>query len=69
MVSPQEWIRLHFKELVDEYAGKYVAVSSNGVISTGTSSKKVEKDAQKKYPKKKISVLLVPKKEDLNCLL
>jgi len=69
MSTAHKWIQHHFKELVDNYAGKYVAVIGNRIISTGLSPKKVEEDANKKYPGKKVSIILVPKKEDLNCLL
>ena len=69
MSTAHKWIQHHFKELVDNYAGKYVAVIGNKVIDTGLSPKKVEEDANQKYPGKKVSIILVPKKEDLNCLL
>jgi len=69
MSAAHEWIQRHFKELVDNYAGKYVAVLNDKVISAGLSSKKVEEEALKKYPGKKLSVILVPRREDLNCLL
>ena len=69
MSTAHEWIQRHFKELVDNYAGKYVAVVGNKVISSGFSSKKVEEEAFKKYPSKKLSIILVPRREDLNCLL
>ena len=69
MSVAHEWIQRHFKELVDNYAGKYVAIIDNRVISVGLSSKKVDEEAHKKYPGKKLSIILVPRKEDLNCLL
>lgn len=69
MSKAHKWIQTHFKELVDKYSGKYVAVSDKGVINSGVSSKEVEEKALKKVPKKKISVILVPRKDDLNCLL
>ena len=69
MVTAHEWIQRHFKELVDNYAGNYVAVVGNKVISVGRSSKDVEAEARKKSPGKKLSIILVPKREDLHCLL
>jgi hypothetical protein len=69
MTKAHKWIQSHFKELVDKYSGKYVAVSDKGVISFGFSSKEVEEEALKKYSKKKLSVILIPRKEDLYCLL
>ena len=69
MSKTHEWIQHHFKELVDNYAGKYVAVIGNKVICAGHTSKKVEEEASKKYPGKKLSIMLVPRKDDLNCLL
>ena len=69
MSNAQKWIQRHFKELVDKYPGKYVAVVENKIITSGLSSKDVEEEAQKRYPNKKLSIILVPRKEDLNCLL
>ena len=69
MSAAQKWIQRHFKELVDHYAGNYVAVTDSGIISVGHSSKAVEEEARRKSPKKKLSIILVPKREDLNCLL
>ncbi len=69
MSTPHKWIYRHFKELVDKYAGKYVAVGENGIISVGLSPKLVEEEARKKSRGKKVSVILVPKPEDLYCLL
>jgi len=69
MSKAHKWIQGHFKELVDKYSGKYVAVSDKGVLSSGFSSKEVEEEAIRKFPREKLSVILVPRKEDLNCLL
>ncbi len=69
MSTTHKWIQHHFKELVDQYAGKYVAVVDTKVISVGHSPKQVEDEARKKKPGKKLSVILVPKREDLHCLL
>jgi len=69
MSKAHKWIQSHFKELVDNYAGKYVAVADDKVITSGLSSKKVEEEALKKYPGKKLSIILIPRTEDLNCLL
>ena len=69
MSNAKKWIQRHFKELVDNYPGKYVAVFDNKIITSGLSSKDVQEEAQKRYPNKKLSLTLVPRKEELNCLL
>jgi len=65
----QEWITKNFEALVDEYPSRYIAVVDNRVVSTGISAKEVEQKAKKEYPDKMPSVILIPKKEDLACLL
>jgi len=68
-VKSQEWITKNFEMLVDEYPSKYIAVVNDKVVSVGTSAKDVEEKARKEYPAKIPSVILIPKKEDLACLL
>ena len=68
-MDAQMWITKHFEELVDKYHSRYVAIVDKSVVSTGNSAKKVEEEAIKKYPGKIPSVIYIPKKEDLACLL
>lgn len=63
------WIIQHFSELVRQYAGKYVAVVDEYVISFGASAKDVEAAARRAVPDKIPSVLLIPREEDMICLL
>jgi len=59
----QEWIHKHFEELVDQYAGRYVAVA-NEELFVGDSPKEVEEKARQKYPDSIPSVLRVPRPVD-----
>lgn len=64
-----DWIRDHFEELVDKYAGKYVAVSNQEIAGVDESALKAEQKALKKYPNLIPSVLRVPHPEDFVCAL
>ena len=63
------WIVEHFSELVDEYAGKYVAVVNETLVAVGDSGKEVEDKAREIEPHKIPSVLLIPREEVMACLL
>jgi len=59
----EAWMHKHFEELVDNYAGRYVAVA-NEELFVGDSPKEVEEKARQKYPGSIPSVLRVPRPED-----
>jgi len=63
------WIVEHFSELVDKYAGKYIAVVNETLVAVGDSGKEVEDKAREIEPRKIPSVILVPREEDMACLL
>jgi hypothetical protein len=63
------WIVEHFSELVTRYAGKYVAVVNETLVAVGDSGKEVEDRAREIEPHKIPSVLLIPREEDMACLL
>jgi len=63
------WVVEHFSELVTKYAGKYVAVVNETLVAIGNSGKEVEDKAREIEPKKIPSVLLIPREEDMACLL
>jgi hypothetical protein len=63
------WIVEHFSELVDKYAGKYVAVVNEALVAVGDSGKEVEDKARKIEPHKLPSVLRVHREEEMACLL
>jgi len=63
------WIIKHFSELVSEYAGRYIAVANERVVSSGESAREVEAEAMRAAPETTPSVILVPREEDMACLL
>lgn len=63
------WIIEHFSELVEKYAGKYIAVVNEQLVAVGESGKEVEEKALKVEPHKIPSVIRVPREEDMACLL
>ncbi len=64
-----EWIRTHIEELVEKYAGNYVAAVEKRVVVVNKSGKLAEDKALTQLPGKEPLVFPVPKKEDFNCLL
>jgi GH35 family endo-1,4-beta-xylanase len=63
------WIVEHFSELVNKYAGKFVAVVNEKLVAVGDSRRDVETKAREVEPEKIPSVLRVPREEDMVCLL
>lgn len=54
--------------LVDKYPGKY-AIFAGGEVFVGKDAKKLEKEAQKKYPKITPIGMPIPSKQDFTCAL
>jgi len=48
-----------------KYAGKWIAIVKQKIISSGNNADEVYKEAKKKYPKEKPSLAKVPGKEIL----
>jgi len=69
MTEDHKWIHEHFEELVEKYAGRYVAIANGELVAVGESREDVESLAREKYPETIPSVLLVPREEDFTCLL
>ena len=66
MTRDQQWIHDHFEELVDSYAGRYVAVA-NEELFVGDSMKEARDKALKKQPHVNPSILRVPRPQDFVC--
>jgi hypothetical protein len=67
-VNDDEWIRQHFEELVDKYAGKY-AVVAGGELFVGNNAKVLFQKARKKHPGVTPTGLPIPHPEDFLCVL
>ena len=63
-----EWIRIHFEELVNKYAGEYIVVAGGEVFS-GKNPKLLDDEARKKYPGTMPIGMPVPRPEDFLCVL
>jgi len=61
-----EWIHRHFEEIVDQYAGRYVAVA-NEELFVGDTMKEARDKALRKYPHINPSILRVPRPQDFVC--
>lgn len=68
-MKENEWIRTNLEEIVKKYAGNYIAVVDQEVVSCNKSGVEAEKEARNKYPDKMPMVFRVPREEDFNCLL
>lgn len=68
-MKESEWIRTHLEEMVQKYAGNYITVVNEEVVSFSKSGVEAEKEAPDKYPDKIPMVFRVPREEDFNCLL
>ena len=62
------WIRRHFGDLVNKYAGQY-AVVADGELFVGTDAAQLEREARRKHPNITPSGMPIPRPEDLNCAL
>ena len=67
-VSDEEWIRRHFEELVDKYAGQY-AVVAEGELFVGSDARRIDEQARRKHPGVIPSGLRIPRPEDFTCAL
>mgnify|MGYP001594740836 CR=1 FL=1 len=62
------WIRRHFEELVDKYAGKY-AVVAEGELFVGYDARQLDEAARRKHPGIIPHGLRIPRPEDFTCAL
>jgi GTP cyclohydrolase III len=69
MKKTQKWITENFEELVDNYGGKYVAVVGEKVIAAARTPKEAREAATKVAQEEEISLLKVPREEELVCIL
>ena len=67
--ADHQWIRDHFEELIEKYAGKYVGVLDGRIVLVSEDPVEIDRLAAEKSPGRLPSVLLVPFKEDFNCIL
>lgn len=67
-LSDDEWVRRHFEELVDKYAGKY-AVVAEGELFVGYDSRQLDEEARRKHPGVIPTGLRIPHPEDFTCAL
>ncbi len=63
MTRDEKWIHDHFEEIVDTYAGHFIAIA-NEELFIGDSMKEVLEKAQRKYQDINPSVMRVPHPED-----
>lgn len=68
MTKDQQWIQEHFEELVDKFAGSYIAVANQELV-IGKSLQEIRHKAQQKHPTVNPSILRVPHPEDFVCAL
>ncbi|MDO8460125.1 MAG: DUF5678 domain-containing protein [Nanoarchaeota archaeon] len=56
---------IYLKTDLEMYTGKWIAICDTGVVAFGDNAKEVYKEAQSKFPNKKIMLAKVPEKESM----
>jgi len=69
MKKTQKWITQNFEKLAANYGGKYIAVVGETVIAAALTPKEAMKVATQATKEGKISLLKVPREEELVCIL
>ncbi len=70
MKSSNEWITENFQMLVSKYGGRYIGVINNKVIAVAITPKEVIEKAKKLGKNEEdVSLLKVPKEEEMSCIL
>jgi GTP cyclohydrolase III len=69
MKKTQKWITENFERLVEDYGGKYIAVAGEAVIAAALTPRDAMKAATQVAEEGEISLLKVPRKEELVCIL
>ena len=67
-IDDAAWIRKHFEELVDKYAGQY-AVVAEGELFVGYDAHQLDEAARRKHPGVIPHGLPIPRPEDFTCAL
>ena len=63
------WYATHFEELVQEYAGKAIAMVEGKVVAVADTEKEADRLAREAHPGATALVLYIPLEEELVCLL
>ncbi len=64
-----DWIARHFEELVNQHGGTYVAVGRGRLLATGKEAPEVLRIASGEVPEGEVSLLKIPRLEELVCAL
>ena len=67
-LTDEVWIRRHFEELVDKYAGQY-AIVAEGELFVGDDPARLEAKARRRHPGVIPHGLPIPRPEDFTCAL
>ena len=69
LAAYDQWVTKHFEELVNKYAGKYIAVYRNKLVAVGDSYKEVWEAAEEQGIEEPPLTMQVPGIEDLEAIL
>ncbi len=70
MQGSHKWVTEHFEELISQYGGYYIAVAGERVLAAALTPKAALEQARKIVPPgEEISLLKVPREEELICIL
>ena len=63
------WYADHFEELVEQFAGKAIAVVGEEIVAVADTEKEADRIARERNPDAVPLVLAIPTEEELVCLL
>lgn len=69
MKRAQKWITENFEQLVADYGGTYIAVVGEEVTAVALTPKQAMEVAMRVAKEEEISLLKVPREEELVCIL
>lgn len=69
MKRSQRWITEHFEELVTRYGGHYIAVAGEQVLAVALTPLEALEKAKRLATEEEISLVKVPREEELVCIL
>ena len=68
LLKDDEWIREHFEELVNKYAGQYAVVAA-GELFVGQDAGRLFAEARRKHPHAVPTGMPIPRPQDFLCAL
>jgi len=69
MSRDENWITVHFQELVEHYGGKYVGIAHCRIIAVGDGADEVAEKARDLVERQRLHIVKVPTEQEMSWLL